>query len=128
MDRKILFRGKRVDNGEWVYGYYCPKPYGCFPCEDSIFPIEKINKCWESVRIIPSTLGQFTGMTDKNGTKIFEGDIIRINSSEETFYIAFLDFSWQALSKKHETYRHRLENKSDKYKVIGNIHDGGAEI
>lgn len=71
--REILFRGKRIDNGEWTYGYYCPKPYSHFPCEATIFPSETIDRDWHGERVDPDTVGQFTGLTDKNGRKIFEG-------------------------------------------------------
>lgn len=76
MTREILFRGKRKDNGEWTYGYYCPKPYSHFPCEATIFPSETIDRDWHGERVDPSTVGQFTGLCDKNGVRIFEGDII----------------------------------------------------
>lgn len=74
--REILFRGKRVDNGEWTYGYYCPKPYSHFPCEATIFPSETIDRDWHGERVDPDTVGRFTGLTDRNGVKIFEGDIV----------------------------------------------------
>lgn len=74
--REILFRGKRVDNGEWTYGYYCPKPYSHFPCEAAIFPSETIDRDWHGERVDPDTVGRFTGLTDHNGVKIFEGDVI----------------------------------------------------
>lgn len=72
--REILFRAKRRDNGEWVEGLLWKKKYksnklfiSCFPDEDD----------YEEVYVVdPETVGQFTGMTDENGVKIFEGDIV----------------------------------------------------
>lgn len=68
--REILFRGKRTDNGEWVQGYLCR--YGWIGKEkDYIIP--DYASALYTAEIDPKTIGQYTGVTDVNGNKIFEG-------------------------------------------------------
>lgn len=74
MDREVLFRGKSVETNEWVYGAYILEkysntPYICYFEYGTFVTIKQ-------VEVIPETVGEFTGMTDKNGKKIFDGDIV----------------------------------------------------
>ena len=121
--REILFRGKRTDNGEWVYGNYVK---GCV--EDFAYIVEFGNKelCRNYVEVIPETVGQYTGLCDKNGKKIFEGDIIREQYAEymhEDFYIEYV----KSCTCFHAIYIPTRQIKFSFYhgggEVIGNIHD-----
>ena len=123
--REILFRGKRTDNGDWhegedimrntIRGKVC---------------LAKIGEDWSSVD--PETICQFTGLYDKNGKKIFEGDIVKIPLYESIHEQVIAVVAWDI--RKAVFYLHGKRVKTDFYhyfgddcEVIGNIHDKKLE-
>lgn len=112
--REILFRGKRKDNGEWVQGSLF--------AEGTRFEIVRgtcNNVGIEGVEVIPETIGQYTGLTDKKGNKVFEGDVVK--SLLGTYAVKFLIGSWCCSLIENE-YLTLLSTISIN-EVIGNVHD-----
>lgn len=72
MNRKIIFRGKRLDNGEWVYG-------DLIHIDDSDIGIVTDYDHWQGCRVDPETVGQFVGITDEHGKEVYEGDVLEAN-------------------------------------------------
>lgn len=114
--RTIKFRGKRVDNGEWVYGDLL-RIHGV----PFIYPDPAPNG-WNDYEVIPDTVGQFTGLLDKNGKEIYEGDIVEFgNRIQGRSKVVFDNGCFMAEAKNYETaltYRVSMHAM-----VIGNIYD-----
>lgn len=130
--REILFRGKPMDDNEWIYGGALHQT-DCYGDKvDMWFIIDGTEThdydIGEPIRVIPETIGQYTGLTDKNGKKIFEGDIVRLvyNADEHIYQVVYdvseLDF--KATNGKEE-YRNNFQYLTccDEVEVTGNIHD-----
>ena len=114
--REILFRGKRLDNGEWVYGSFLQVEH-----EDGSFTTAIFQKkdAGGDAEVSPATVGQYTGLKDKHGKRIFEGDIVRLPELYGNGK-AVIRFCGTAFKACGEVFSYQV---SESMEVIGNIHD-----
>lgn len=124
MKREIKFRGKRIDNKKWVYGFLAD--------EDYINDINSIDL--SSIEVDRGTIGQFTGLFDKNGKEIYEGDIISVNGKYPKLvkyiddYACFCLANITDLNKKwispwQQVFPSWWNDFKREIRVIGNIYD-----
>ena len=122
--RTIKFRGKTTANGHWVYG--CLINYG----DNAISISNRKSNPW----VDPATVGQFTGLTDRNGKEIYEGDIITVNGKYPRV-VLWDKMSWALMPTEYfhdemfwvMNLQHPgidwWEEFADEFEVIGNIFD-----
>lgn len=119
MNREIEFRGKRTLDNEWLYGYLVIDKKGIYDNEEDWYYIAGNSDAY--CEVIPETIGQYTGLKDKNGKKIFEGDILKKQHYQDNkpYGNEYKEVKWV----KNSHYNGWSIAMGEKWEVIGTIFD-----
>lgn len=129
--REILFRGKRKADGQWVLGAFCPKNSQGRPCI-----IDLTSGYWYPID--PETIGQWTDMVDKNGVKVFEGDVVESIFTKKAYTVCYgsytyineyeeEEYAWGWYNTDEDGFVTAFALPGEWAIVIGNIHDKAVE-
>ena len=120
MNDLLISKAKRLDTGEWVYGYYCPCVLGKWPLRPCIVP--EIDGLWRPIEIDMATLCRCTGLHDRNNKLIYENDIVvavdKYTSEARKGKVVWDEFQWFIAGDYAEYTKNHCE-----ITVVGTIHD-----
>jgi uncharacterized phage protein (TIGR01671 family) len=116
--REIKFRGYNRKNNVWLYGFYLQNRGAHFIVPDEFAD----GKSWDDYEIDPATLGQYTGLKDRNGREIYEGDILHDHFCNNRYVVLFGGGSFDVMSTLYKSGNYLSDAVGD-IEIIGNIHD-----